>query len=332
MIAGDLLSAAVIGSVPIAAAFHALTAAHVLAAAALAATVFVFFDAANFGALPTLVGPGRVASANGAVWGAGMVVEIGVPALTGAAFTVVDPTSVLAVDAATFAASALLLRAIGRPLSDPTRRGGRQRRLRVDVREGLVFLWRHPTLRPMTLAGTAQSVSGGAFVGQLVVYADQALGVATRDARLGVLFAAWGVGALAAALALPLLVRRLSPARITLLVLPCSAVLAFSLALAPNYGTALVLTALWGIAYMLVVINAITHRQQVTPEFLQSRVNTTGRMLSWGAGSPLGAFLGGTVAEAAGVRWALAAAALVAAVGAGLAWASPLRAVGRHPT
>lgn len=60
---------------------------------------------------------------------------------------------------------------------------------------------------------------------------------------------------------------------------------------------------------MLVVINAITHRQQVTPEPLQSRVNTTGRMLAWGAGAPAGAFIGGAVAELAGVRWALVVAA-----------------------
>lgn len=328
MVLGDLSSAAVVGSVPVAAAMHALTTAHVLVAAALAATVFVFFDAANFGALPTLVGTSRLASANSAVWGAGTAVEIVVPAAVGAAFAFVSPTSVLAVDAATFLASALLLRAIIRPLSDPLR-GVRSepRRLGADVREGLAFLWRHPTVRPMTLAGTAQSVSGGAFVGQLVVYADQALGVRTGDARLGVLFAAWGVGALGASLVLPFVVRRRSPGQITLLALPCSAVLALSLALAPNYGAALALTVLWGVAYMLVVINAITHRQEVTPEPLQSRVNTTGRMLAWGVGAPAGAFLGGAVAEAAGVRWALAVAALVTAVGAGAAWASPLRTV-----
>lgn len=60
MIMADLISAAVIGSVPLGAALHGLTTTHVLAAAALAATVFVFFDAANFGALPTLVRPRRL--------------------------------------------------------------------------------------------------------------------------------------------------------------------------------------------------------------------------------------------------------------------------------
>lgn len=178
MIGADLVSALVICSVPVAAAGHALTAPHVLVVAGLAATAFVFFDAANFGALPTLVGTARIAPANSAVWGAGTVVEIVVPAIAGATFALVSPSTVLAVDAATFVASAMLIRAITRPLSDPARRGRTEaRQLGADVREGLGFLWQHPTVRPMTLANTAQSVSGGAFVGQLVVYADQALGV-----------------------------------------------------------------------------------------------------------------------------------------------------------
>lgn len=328
MITSDLISAAVIGSVPLAAALHALTTTHVLAAAALAATVFVFFDAANFGALPTLVGTSRLASANSAVWGAGTAVEIVVPAGAGAAFALVAPTSVLAVDTASFLASALLLRAITRPMSDPARRtGGERRRFGADVREGLAFLWRHPTVRPMTVANMTQSVSGGAFVGQLVVYADRALGVRAGNPRLGILFGAWGIGALAASAALSSLARHLSAARITLLALPASAALGLCLAVAPNYPVALGLTALWGVAYMLGVVNAITHRQEVTPETLQSRVNTTGRMLSWGAGGPLGALLAGAVAEAAGVRWALVVAALVTAAGAAFAWASPLRGV-----
>lgn len=330
MVAADLLSAAVIGSVPVAAGLHALTTAQVLVVAALAATVFVFFDAANFGALPTLAGRGRIAAANSAVWSAGMVVEIAVPAATGAAFALLAPSSVLAVDAATFVASALLVRAIVRPLSAPDRARAASRRLRAEVREGLHFLWRHPTVRPMTLVGTTQSVSGGAYVGQLVVYADRALGVRTSDPRLGVLYGAWGVGALVASVLLPGLVRRVGTARLTLLALPCSAALALSLAVAPNYATGLMLTALWGVAYMLVVVNAITHRQEATPEPLQSRVNTTGRMLSWGVGSPLGAFLGGAVAQAAGVRWALVVSGLVTAAGAALGWASALRTVRPH--
>lgn len=67
MVGADLVSATVIGSVPVAAAGHVLTATHILVVAALAATAFVFFDAANFGALPTLVGTARITAANSAV-------------------------------------------------------------------------------------------------------------------------------------------------------------------------------------------------------------------------------------------------------------------------
>ena len=37
---------------------------------------------------------------------------------------------------------------------------------------------------------------------------------------------------------------------------------------------------------LVAVINNITFRQEETPEDMQSRVNTTGRMLSWGLGAP----------------------------------------------
>src|SRR6266498_1588148 len=60
MVATDLASAAVLASIPVAYTAGALTAPHVLAAAFAAQTLFVFFDAANFGALPVLVGRDRI--------------------------------------------------------------------------------------------------------------------------------------------------------------------------------------------------------------------------------------------------------------------------------
>jgi MFS family permease len=177
----------------------------------------------------------------------------------------------------------------------------------------------------MTFLGTAQAVAGGAFVGQLVVWADRVLDVRAGDARLGVMFGAWSVGSLAATLVLPRLAARLGAARVALLALPCSAALAGAVALAPTWELATVLVVAWGAAYMMVVVNAITYRQQVTPDRLMSRVNTTGRMLSFGLGWPLGSVLGGVVSEVAGPRAALLAGALVLTGGAVGGWLSPLR-------
>ena len=61
---------------------------------------------------------------------------------------------------------------------------------------------------------------------------------------------------------------------------------------------------------------------------MQSRVNTTGRMLSWGLGAPAGALLGGVVASTWGPAWGMASASVVVVVGVALGWSSDL---GRIP-
>jgi MFS family permease len=183
----------------------------------------------------------------------------------------------------------------------------------------------------MTVVGACQSIAGGAFVGQMVVWADRTLDVRAGDARLGVVFASWGVGVLVASLTMPPLVRRYGAARVTLLGLPASAVLCAVTALVGNWVLGSLALVAWGAAYMLVVINSITYRQQVTPEHLMSRVNTTGRMLSFGLGWPLGSVIGGAVSEVAGPQAAMLAGAVVLAAGAIGAWLSPLRYEGSRP-
>ena len=68
-----------LASIPIASWFGVLTVPHLLVAAFVVPALFVFFDAADFGALPTLVGRDRIASANSALWSTSTVVETVVP-------------------------------------------------------------------------------------------------------------------------------------------------------------------------------------------------------------------------------------------------------------
>jgi predicted MFS family arabinose efflux permease len=82
------------------------------------------------------------------------------------------------------------------------------------------------------------------------------------------------------------------------------------------------------VVYSVVVVNAITLRQRVTPDRLQSRVNTAGRMLSFGGGWPTGALAGGIVSEAYGPRAAIVASIGLIVVAAVVAWLSPLRGIG----
>ncbi|MEV4346099.1 hypothetical protein AB0J83_16650 [Actinoplanes sp. NPDC049596] len=86
------------------------------------------------------------------------------PGLAGLLLTVMTPASVLAVDAVSFLASALLLRAITRAMSG-VRNPAARKSLYAEAREGLIFLRNHPTIRPMTIMSFAQSGSGGAALG-----------------------------------------------------------------------------------------------------------------------------------------------------------------------
>jgi hypothetical protein len=97
------------------------------------------------------------------------------------------------------------------------------------------------------------------------------------------------------------------------------------LVLASTYWlVALPAAVLWGAAHSTVVLNAITYRQQEIPVELQSRVNTTCRMLSWGIGQPVGAALAGFVSVSSGPRGGLAAGLCVLAVGMAAAWITPV--------
>ncbi|MET9224289.1 MFS transporter [Lentzea sp. NPDC003310] len=325
MVAMDLVVAAVLLSVPLVWLAGGLTAPHVVAVAFATQTAFVFFDAANFGALPTLVGKERITAAYSTLFGRTTVVELVVPGLTGLVVAVVAPASLLAVNALTAVGSALLLRSITSSLANPRPVQGAGQ-LVADVKEGLRFVWNEPTIRILTLVGTTHSVTSGAWMALLVPFADQVLGVAPKnDARLAALFSCWGLGAIIASRLLPRLTSRWGNARVALWALPASLSSGVLVVLSGHWLLTCALAICWGVAGAVVVINGITYRQQVCPEELQSRVNTTARMVAWGLGHPLGAALGGAVSVATGDPRAGIVVGLAALLlGVVTAWVSPV--------
>lgn len=314
MVATDLLNAALLASVPLAYAWGVLTVPHVLLAALGTQTLFVFFDASNVGALPALVGRDRIAAAQSAMFGTAHAVELVLPMLAGLALVVLPAAGLLAVDALSFVASALLIRAIRRPFAE--RRTDADRPAGAQILAGMAFVWRQPTVRLLTFVGFVQCVAGGVFVGQLVPWADRTLGVAPDDGRIGMLFAAWGIGGLTASLLFPRVADRLGEGRATRIFLPLSALGGVLIAVCTHWLAAVAAIVGWGVAYMIVAIGQVTLRQKLSPDAMQGRVHTAARMLSWGAGWPLGALGGGVVAQATTSRTALAAAAAVLVAGA----------------
>jgi hypothetical protein len=320
MVCADLISAALLFSIPTASWCHWLTPAHLLIVAGACASVAVWFDAANFGALPSLVSRTNLVRANSAVWSATMSVQIAAPALAGLLIATIGPAGAIATDSLSFVSSALLARAILRPLNAARDTQGP---LLADIREGLRFLGHHPTVRLFTALGLGQAISAGAVSSLLVVYAHQAFSITGSDPRLGLLFSSGALGSLFATALLPTLSRSLPPLAITRFALSTALFALFAIALAPALWLALLSLALWGMASILVITNGITVRQLSTPEPLQGRVNIAGRMLSYGLGEPTGALTAGLLTQATGIRLALVVCSLPLACAVLLAYLAP---------
>lgn len=334
MVACDGAAALLLAAVPAAAALHLLTPAQLFVVAFGIGTAFVWFDAAQWGAMPVLVDRAQLPAATSLFASSNSIPLIAGPALGGALLTVIAAQYVLGFDAASYLMSALLITSIRRPMGPPRPQHDREerRRIRSDIREGLRFLWHQPVIRTMTLSVFCACVSWGGTFGLLVVYANRALHMTHANARLGFLYSAGELGSLISFAAVPKLVRRPVIGRLMAAFLAANVAAISLLAIAPSYGWALPLFCCYQIFFVLVTMTGITVRRMLTPDHLQARVNTAGRLIAYGGGQPMGAVLGGVLAQLLPIRLTFGLLAVGAATGAGLAgWAcrgsGPLSAV-----
>jgi hypothetical protein len=296
-------------TVPLADALGVLSFAQLLVVAATISSLFVFADAASFGLVPQMVGRHRVASATSTLVTVGTAIGLVGPLVSGVLVTVTSPSLVLGIDGLAYLGAAAVTARLRWHGSEEVRPVAPDRRLRLEVAEGLRYIWAMPVVRWLTVLGTGASLAGGAVSGLLVVVGVEQLGLATDSSRLGWLFAAGAVGTFVASLALPRVQRRVGVGIITTVGYATGLVALLGLSLTTTVLLALPLLLALNFALTSLIVNGIVTRQVVTPDHLQSRVNTTARLIAWG-GSPLGAALGGVIAEAASTQWALRAASL----------------------
>jgi MFS family permease len=307
MVVCDLACCVLMASIPVAAAFRVLTVSQVLLIAFACGTLFVWFDAASFSAVATMAGQQRIVPAVSALSSSSAVTSAVAPAIAGGLLAVVAPAYAVIADAASYLISAALIFSIKWPFTGPKNKNDPVKpadgRLSHNyILGGLRFLWRNQSLRSMTMISAMVSVSGGAVMGQLVVYATRALNIKNNsNAQIGFLFAAAATGAAISGVILPKLRKHMTAQRLAAISVAAGMGTLVLVAGAPGFVVALAMLACFNFAYSLVTINTISFRQQVTPANLQGRVNTAGRMLGWG-GYPAGALIGGALATVLPIR------------------------------
>jgi MFS family permease len=302
LIAGDLVRAAALISIPIAFALDALTIWQLYVVGFINGCATVFFDVAYQSYLPSLVDRDQIVDGNAKLqtsYSAAQITGPGAAGLIIGAFTA--PFAIL-IDALSFVASALFMFAIRRHETAPEpvlNEQGERPSMRAEIVEGLRYVGRQPLLRSIAATTGLSNFFSNVVYSILILYlvrellfTPEVLGLAFSVGAVGFLLGAlianrvasrFGVGPTIVASALAF-----GPSALLIAVAPPDVAV-------PFVAASVFVGGLGGAIYN---INQVSLRQAITPERMQGRMNATMRFIVWGTipiGATVGGFLGGVI-------------------------------------
>ena len=331
MIAADLLRAALLGTVPLAGAFGALTIEQLYAVTFLVGAATVFFDLCWSSFLVAVVPRTQLVDANSKLSVSRSVSSIAGPSLAGALVQALSAPVAVFVDAMSFVASALFLRGIDvQELPLEATEGESVRRRLVD---GLRFVARHPVLRAGVACTSTLNFFTFIWFAIFVLYASRGLGLSAG--AIGLILGTGAVGGLVGALIAARIGARIGigPAIVLGAVLfPLPTVL-FPLASGTQWERAAFLLAgefLASIGVMVFDVNQNSLNVLLTPHRLRARVAGASRFFNYGV-RPLGALAGGLLGEALGLRTTISIGVAGSMLGVLFLLASPMKDIHEPP-
>ncbi|MGW2955879.1 MFS transporter [Streptomyces eurythermus] len=330
MITGDLVSAAVLATVPVTAALGTLTLTQLMIVAVVQGAASVLHDAAAISLLPSLVDRSLIQRSNSRV-GALFAVAATAGSHLGAALTaLLGPARALLGDVASYLISAVCTARI--QTAEPARPHPKYRRLRTEIGEGLRYVRGDDHLWTLTLVNATTSLALGLLNTLWALYLLRAL--AMSPTVFGVVLGLGALGAAAGALTAPALARRYGPGPMMLAALAITPPTQLPLLLACP-GRAWQITIGAALFLQLACAGAAgttqrSIRQIVTTAGMQARMQAVSTWLTSGA-RPLAALLAGALGTWLGVRPALTAATLLLLVPLVVLAHSPIRALRQMP-
>ena len=317
MIAADVARAALVATIPIAYAFDALTFAQLYAVGFLIGVASVLFNVSSSILFISLVPRDRFIEANALENGSRAASNAGGPSIGGLLVQVFSAPVALVADAVSFVASALALARIDpvEPEVEQVERG--------HLTAGIKYVFNSPIIRSGLGAVTTINFFNFIFFALFTLYAVRYLDV--RPGVLGLVLGAGAVGGIIGAFATGRIVRRIGvgPAFIVGCVLFPVPLVLVPLAGGPRW---VVLGCLFlaefgsGFGVMLLDISYGSISAALVPPRLRARVSGSFNVVNYGV-RPIGAFAGGLLGSAIGVRETL----WIAVVGAiaGFLWLLP---------
>ncbi len=188
-----------------------------------------------------------------------------------------------------------------------------------QMKQGLRYVWNHPVLRPLALAVAAFAFVGEAGNATLVILATERLGLSPLQYGLLITFDA--VASVFMAFQVTRIVRRTSHGfsmRISVVAYTVQALLLGTVTFIPLIVFAVLMGGVSDPTWNVV---SATVRQRLVDDRIFGRMMTAYLFIAWSM-QPVGAVLGGVVAEAFGPQWVFVIAGAV--VGSLLVFARPM--------
>ncbi|WP_043639045.1 MFS transporter [Nonomuraea candida] len=318
MVRANLIRAALLAAVTALAALGLLNLWLLLAAVLLAGVCEVFADLSAQSILPMAVSRDDLTRANGRVSTAQMIGNDFVGAPVSGLLVVALPAALFGGPAVLYAAAGLLLLGMRGAYRLPA--PAARRPMRADIGEALRYLWGHRVLRSLAVTAGLLNLANAGFFAVFVLWAvGDGSRIGLEPGEYGLMTTAFAVGAIFGSL----LAARAAALFGELGTLVGNWLISSLLLLVPVvvpspwalYPTAV----LWGLVGAAGNVLVISARQRLIPVELLGRVNSAYRLIGMG-GMPLGAALGGVVAEFAGLTAALVGAVGVCLAAVGLVW------------
>lgn len=212
MILTNVTLAILMASVPAVAAAGHLTVVYIYAGEFVGSTLAIFFNSAEFAAIPSLVGKADLVTANGRIQASYSAATIAGPILAGLMVAVTPIQTVLLVDAASYVIAAASLSMVRGSFNAVSER--RTTRIREDIVEGLRYVLGHPILRNISIMMAMVNFVGTTIIAELVLFARVQLHASYTE--IGWLFGVEGIGVVILSLAAGPLRKRWSFSRVAL--------------------------------------------------------------------------------------------------------------------
>lgn len=293
MIICDSGRALALGSIPLAIIFGHITLWQIFCVTLVEGALFVFFDLAEVACLPQVVRADQLPAAVGQNEATLDIAGLLSSSLGGFLYSVRQLLPFL-VDAVSYAVSVLSLFAITTHFQKERQRPSRH--LRMEIREGIFWLWAQPLIRSMAL------LTGGnnfVFAGAPLIIIVLARHQGASPFVTGLIFSLFSAGGIIGALLGSIVQRQFTFAQVIIGVVWCNVVLWTLYVFAPTLLLIGIIGAL--LFFLNPIYNVVqrSYRLALIPDALQGRVNSVFRLFAY-CFQPLGATIAGVLLQQIG--------------------------------